>query len=67
MGATSKRLKQVFHAIAKRYEFEIDTMQGKEDHVHLFFDSASSVFPVPNCADHEEYISHGSIQGVSGG
>ena len=32
----AKRLKEVFHEIADRYEFEIDTMEVKEDHVHLF-------------------------------
>jgi len=62
----AKRLKEVFQEIAERYEFEIDTMEVKEDHVDLFFDSASSVFSVPNSADYEEYIGQGSVQGVSG-
>jgi putative transposase len=31
-----KRLKEVFQEIAGRYEFEMDTMEVKEDHVHLF-------------------------------
>jgi len=35
-GALPKRLKEIFHEIAERYEFEIDTMEVKEDHVHLF-------------------------------
>jgi putative transposase len=35
-GDLAKRLKEVFHEIADRYEFEIDTMEVKEDHVHLF-------------------------------
>ena len=34
--ALAKRLKEVFQEIAERYEFEIDTMGVKEDHVHLF-------------------------------
>ena len=35
-GSLAKRLKEIFQEIAKRYEFEIDTMEVKEDHVHLF-------------------------------
>lgn len=35
-GGLAKRLKEVFQEIAERYEFEIDTMEVKEDHVHLF-------------------------------
>jgi len=35
-GSLAKRLKQIFQEIAERYEFEIDTMEVKEDHVHLF-------------------------------
>jgi len=30
------RLKEIFREIAERYEFEIDTMEAMEDHVHLF-------------------------------
>ena len=30
------RLKEIFCEIAERYEFEIDTMEAMEDHVHLF-------------------------------
>jgi putative transposase len=32
----AKRLKEVFKEIAERFEFEIDTMEVKEDHVHIF-------------------------------
>jgi len=32
----AKRLKEIFQGIAERYEFEIDTMEVMEDHVHLF-------------------------------
>jgi len=35
-GDLAKRLREVFGEIAERYEFEIDTMEVKEDHVHLF-------------------------------
>jgi len=30
------RLKELFREIAERYEFEIDTMEAMDDHVHLF-------------------------------
>jgi putative transposase len=30
------RLKEIFREIAERYEFEIDTMEAMENHVHLF-------------------------------
>jgi putative transposase len=36
-GDLAKRLREVFGEIAERYEFEIDTMEVKEDHVHLFW------------------------------
>ena len=32
----SKFTKEVFQEIARQYEFEIDTMEIMEDHVHLF-------------------------------
>ena len=32
----AERLKEIFKEIAERYEFEIDTVEVKEDHVHLF-------------------------------
>ena len=35
-GGLAKRVKVVFQEIAERYEFEIDTMEVKDDHVHLF-------------------------------
>jgi len=46
-GDLARRLKVAFQEIAERYEFEIDTMEVNEDHVHLFFDGASSVFLRP--------------------
>jgi putative transposase len=33
----AKRLKEIFQEIAERYEFEIDAMAVREDHVHLFY------------------------------
>jgi putative transposase len=35
-GDLAKRVREVCAEIAERYEFEIDTMEVKEDHVHLF-------------------------------
>ena len=35
-GELAKRLKMSFEEISERYEFEIDTMEVKDDHVHLF-------------------------------
>ena len=32
----AKRVKEIFQEISERYEFEIDTMEVSEDHVHLF-------------------------------
>jgi putative transposase len=32
----SKRIKEIFQEISERYEFEIDTMEVREDHVRLF-------------------------------
>jgi putative transposase len=34
-GDLARRLKIAFTEIADRYEFEIDTMEVNEDHVHL--------------------------------
>ena len=35
-GELTKRLKMTFEEIAEKYEFEIETMEVKDDHVHLF-------------------------------
>lgn len=32
----AKRLKEIFEGVAERYEFEIDTQEVVEDHVHIF-------------------------------
>jgi putative transposase len=35
-GEIAKYLKEVFNRIAQEYEFEIETIEIKEDHVHIF-------------------------------
>ena len=35
-GEVRTYLKEVFQRIAEEYEFEIDTMEGVEGHVHIF-------------------------------
>jgi putative transposase len=44
-GDLAKRLKVVFQEIAERYEFEIDTMEVKDDHVHLFLSAPPRYSP----------------------
>ena len=44
-GGLAKRLKEGFQKIAKRYEFEIDTMEVREDHVHLFMTASPRYSP----------------------
>ena len=39
------RLKEIFQGIAERYEFEIDTMEVMEDHVHLFISAPPRYSP----------------------
>ena len=46
-GRIAERLKEIFQEIAERYEFEIDTMEVMEDHVHLFLSAP------PRCAPAE--------------
>ena len=41
----AKRLKEIFQGIAERYEFEIDTMEVMEDHVHLFLSAPPRYAP----------------------
>jgi len=41
----AKRLKDIFQGIAERYEFEIDTMEVMEDHVHLFLSAPPRYAP----------------------
>ena len=44
-GRVAKRLKEIFQEIAERYEFEIDTMEVMEDHIHLFLTAPPSYAP----------------------
>ena len=44
-GELAKRVKEVFAEIAERYEFEIDTMEVKDDHVHLFLSAPPRYSP----------------------
>ena len=39
------RLKEIFQGIAERYEFEIDTMEVMEDHIHLFLSAPPRYSP----------------------
>jgi len=41
----AKRLKMTFQEISERYEFEIDTMEVKDDHVHLFLSAPPRYSP----------------------
>ena len=44
-GEVSVYLKEVFKRISEEYEFEIDTMEVVEDHVHLFLKAPPKYFP----------------------
>jgi putative transposase len=44
-GELAKRLKMTFEEISERYEFEIDTMEVKDDHVHLFLSAPPRYSP----------------------
>jgi putative transposase len=44
-GDLARRLKMIFQEIAERYEFEIDTMEVKDDHVHLFLSAPPRYSP----------------------
>ena len=44
-GDLAKRVREVFAEIAERYEFEIDTMEVKEDHIHLFLTASPRYSP----------------------
>ena len=44
-GDLAKRIREVFAEIAGRYEFEIDTMEVKDDHVHLFLSAPPRYSP----------------------
>ena len=44
-GDLAKGIREGFAEIAERYEFEIDTMEVKEDHVHLFLSAPPRYSP----------------------
>jgi putative transposase len=44
-GELAKRLKMTFEEISERYEFEIDTMEVRDDHVHLFLSAPPRYSP----------------------
>ena len=44
-GDLAKRVREVFAEITEKYEFEIDTMEVKEDHVHLFLSAPPRYSP----------------------
>ena len=44
-GELAKRVREAFTEIAERYEFEIDTMEVKDDHVHLFLSAPPRYSP----------------------
>jgi putative transposase len=44
-GGLGKRLKEVFQEILESCEFEIETMEVKEDHVHLFLTAPPQYSP----------------------
>ena len=44
-GELAKRLKTTFQEISERYKFEIDTMEVKDDHVHLFLSAPPRYSP----------------------
>ena len=44
-GRIAERLKEIFQGIAERYEFEIDSMEVMEDHVHVFLSAPPRYAP----------------------
>lgn len=44
-GRVVKRLREIFQGIAERYEFEIDTQEVMEDHVHSFLSAPPRYAP----------------------
>ena len=44
-GNLANGIREVFAEIAERYEFEIDTMEVKDDHVHLFLSAPPRYSP----------------------
>jgi len=44
-GEVSRYLKGVFQRIADEYEFQIDTMEVMEDHIHIFIEAPPAYSP----------------------
>jgi putative transposase len=44
-GELAKKVKTTFQEICERYEFEIDTMEVKDDHIHLFLSAPPRYSP----------------------
>ena len=44
-GRIAERLKEILQEISERYDFEIDTMEVMEDHVHLFLSAPPRYAP----------------------
>ncbi len=44
-GEVNRYLKEVFQRIAEEYEFNIDTMEVMEDHVHVFIEAPPAYSP----------------------
>ncbi len=44
-GEVNRYLKEVFQRIAEEYEFQIDTMEVMEDHVHVFIEAPPAYSP----------------------
>jgi len=44
-GELAERIKTTFQEISERYGFEIDTMEVKDDHVHLFLSAPPRYSP----------------------
>src|SRR4030042_4800625 len=44
-GGVSRFLKEIYRQIAEEYEFNIDTMEVQEDHVHILVEAPPSYSP----------------------
>jgi putative transposase len=64
-GRLPQRLKEMFQEIAERYDFEIDTQEVMEDHVHIFSVGPTSICSVAGGADFEEHFCSDGVSGVS--
>jgi len=60
-GEITKYFKEVFNRIAQEYEFEIETIGIKEDHVHIFMGATTEIFASRFGTNNEKHIGEGSI------